>query len=183
MPPAVHPLLVGFVDPRTPSRLRYNDELKQALRNVTSVLPYEEMRDLEWFLLHSRHTLNHKGRLVGSSLWEWSFLVGNWTFDLSHCSLNESRLQPKTGREALHTRVLHTAGTLIGQLGGRAESCYLQDGQQDLTENRVVVPSSSVSLSGLPIEDPLGLIPLTDPSSYPLSRSLRPWSPAWDPSV
>jgi hypothetical protein len=38
MPLAVHPLLVGFVDPRTPSRPLYNEELKQALRNVISVL-------------------------------------------------------------------------------------------------------------------------------------------------
>jgi hypothetical protein len=34
MPPAVHPLLVGLVDPRAYSRPRYNEELKQALRNV-----------------------------------------------------------------------------------------------------------------------------------------------------
>jgi hypothetical protein len=43
MPPAVHPLLVGLVNPRAPSRPRYNEELKQALRNVTSVLRYEEV--------------------------------------------------------------------------------------------------------------------------------------------
>jgi hypothetical protein len=35
-------LLVGLVDPRAPSRLRYNEEMKQALRNVTSVLRYED---------------------------------------------------------------------------------------------------------------------------------------------
>jgi hypothetical protein len=70
MPPSVQPLLVGFVDPRTPSRPRYNEELKQALRNVTSVLRCEEMRDLEWFMLHSRHTLNHSGRLhLATFLW------------------------------------------------------------------------------------------------------------------
>jgi hypothetical protein len=57
--PAMHPLLVGLVDPRAPSRPRYNEELKQALRNVTSVLRYEEVPDKEWFLLHSAHTLNH----------------------------------------------------------------------------------------------------------------------------
>jgi hypothetical protein len=66
----VHPLLVGLVDPRTPSRPLYNDELKQALRNVVSVLPYEETPDKEWFLLHSRHTLNHWGRLhLAHFLW------------------------------------------------------------------------------------------------------------------
>jgi hypothetical protein len=41
--PAVPPLLVGLVDPRAPSRPRYNEELKQALRNVTFVLRYEEV--------------------------------------------------------------------------------------------------------------------------------------------
>jgi hypothetical protein len=65
MPPAVHPLLMGLVDPRAPSRPRYNEELKQALRNVTSVLRYEE-----GFLLHSAHTLNHWGRLhLARFLW------------------------------------------------------------------------------------------------------------------
>jgi hypothetical protein len=68
--PAVHPLLVGLVDPRAPSRPRYNEELKQALRNVTSVLRYEEVPDKEWFLLHSAHTLNHWGRLhLAGFLW------------------------------------------------------------------------------------------------------------------
>jgi hypothetical protein len=68
--PAVHPLLVGLVDPRTASRPLYNDELKQALCNVVSVLPYEETPDKEWLLLHSRHTLNHSGRLhLARFLW------------------------------------------------------------------------------------------------------------------
>jgi hypothetical protein len=68
--PAVHPLLKGLVDPRTASRALYNDELKQALRNVTSVLRYEEVPDKEWFLLHSRHALNHWGRLhLAQFLW------------------------------------------------------------------------------------------------------------------
>jgi hypothetical protein len=61
--PAVHPLLVGLVDPRTPSRPLHSDELKQALCNVTSVLPDEEVPDKWWFLLHSRQTLTHSGRL------------------------------------------------------------------------------------------------------------------------
>jgi hypothetical protein len=30
---------------------------------VTFVLPYEKVRDKKWLLLHSRHTLNHDGRL------------------------------------------------------------------------------------------------------------------------
>jgi hypothetical protein len=68
--PVVHPLLVGLVDPRTPSRPLYNDELKQALRNVTSVLPFEEVPDKWRFLLHSRHTLNHSGPLrLARFLW------------------------------------------------------------------------------------------------------------------
>jgi hypothetical protein len=61
--PAVDPLLVGLVDPRAPSRPRHTEELKQALHDVTSVLPYEAVPDKWWFLLHSRHTLNHSGRL------------------------------------------------------------------------------------------------------------------------
>jgi hypothetical protein len=70
MPPAMHPLLMGLVDPRAPSRPRYNEELKQALRNVTSVLRYEEVPDKEWFMLHSAHTLNHWGRLhLARFLW------------------------------------------------------------------------------------------------------------------
>jgi hypothetical protein len=70
MPPAAHPLLVGLVDPRTPSRPRHTEELKQALRNLTFVLLYEEVLDTEWFLLHSTRTLRHWGRLyLAGFLW------------------------------------------------------------------------------------------------------------------
>jgi hypothetical protein len=66
----MHPLLAGLVDPRTPSRLRHTEEHKQALRNVTFVLPYEEVPDKEWELLHATRTLNHWGRLhLVSFLW------------------------------------------------------------------------------------------------------------------
>jgi hypothetical protein len=68
--PAVPSVLVGLVDPRTPSRPRDNEEVKQALRNVASVLRYEDVLDKERFLLHSTRTLNHSGRLyLASFLW------------------------------------------------------------------------------------------------------------------
>jgi hypothetical protein len=107
---AVHPLLVGLVDSRTPSppsRLLFTKELEQALHNVTSVLPYEDVRDKEWFLLHSRHTLNHDGRI-----WLIRFLWGK-------------RIDPPTIRLVLLPLVkVQSEKDIDGILGSLACSTY-----------------------------------------------------------
>jgi hypothetical protein len=63
---AVPQQLLGLVDPMTLSKIGslHNAEYKQALHNVTSVLPHAAVLDLECLLLlHSRNTLKNHGRL------------------------------------------------------------------------------------------------------------------------
>jgi hypothetical protein len=70
VPIIVPSLLKDLVDPQTRSRPRHTKELQQAMRKVLSVLPYEQVPDKEWSLLHSPRTLNHWGRLhLAGFLW------------------------------------------------------------------------------------------------------------------